>query len=148
MPEPAVSLPAVSLEEIRALMAHLPGPDLEAGAAAALREQQLTKPAGALGRLEELAIWLATWQARHPPRLDHPRTLVFAGNHGVAARGVSAYPAAVTAQMVRNFIAGGAAVNQLCRVLDAGLKVYEMNLDTPTGDIIIEPAMSEAECAK
>jgi nicotinate-nucleotide--dimethylbenzimidazole phosphoribosyltransferase len=74
--------------------------------------------------------------------------LVFAANHGVAARGVSAYPAAVTAQMVQNFIAGGAAVNQLCRVFDAGLKVYEMNLDRPTGDIVAEPAMSEEECAK
>ena len=140
--------PVADLDEIRALMAHLPDPDLEAGTAATLRQTQLTKPAGALGRLEKLAIWLATWQARHPPRLDHPRTLVFAGNHGVAARGVSAYPAAVTAQMVQNFIAGGAAVNQLCRVLDAGLKVYEMNLDTPTGDIVVEPAMSEMECAK
>jgi nicotinate-nucleotide--dimethylbenzimidazole phosphoribosyltransferase len=66
----------------------------------------------------------------------------------VAARGVSAYPAAVTAQMVQNFIAGGAAINQLCRVFDAGLKVYEMNLDSPTGDIVAEPAMSEEECAK
>src|SRR6516162_3988070 len=140
--------PVASLDEIRALLVHLPGPDLDAGTLAATRQAQLTKPAGALGRLEQLAIWLATWQARHPPRLDHPRTLVFAGNHGVAARGVSAYPAAVTAQMVRNFIAGGAAVNQLCRVFDAGLKVYEMNLDTPTGDIVVEPAMSEADCAK
>src|SRR5438477_12837795 len=153
MPEPAVSLPAVSLpaislEEIRALMAHLPGPDLEAGAAAALREAQLTKPAGALGRLEELAAWLATWQARHPPRLDHPRTVVFAGNHGVAARGVSAYPPAVTAEMVQNFIAGGAAVNQLCRTVDADLRVYEMNLDVPTGDIVDGPAMTEEECGR
>ena len=143
MPEPAASL-----DEIRALLAHLPGPDLEAGTAAALRERQLTKPAGALGRLEELAAWLATWQGRHPPRLDHPRTVVFAGNHGVAARGVSAYPAAVTAQMVQNFIAGGAAVNQLCRVIDADLRVYEMNLDTPTADIVEAPAMSEEECAR
>jgi nicotinate-nucleotide--dimethylbenzimidazole phosphoribosyltransferase len=140
--------PVAHLDEMRALLAHLPGPDLEAGTAAAARQAQLTKPAGSLGRLEELAIWLATWQARHPPRLDHPRTLVFAGNHGVAARGVSAYPAAVTAQMVQNFIAGGAAVNQLCRVFDVGLKVYELNLDTPTGDIVVEPAMSEEECAK
>jgi nicotinate-nucleotide--dimethylbenzimidazole phosphoribosyltransferase len=138
----------VSLNEIRALFAHLPGPDLEAGTAAALRERQLTKPAGALGRLEELAHWLATWQGRHPPRLDHPRTCVFAGNHGVAARGVSAYPAAVTAQMVQNFIAGGAAVNQLCRVVDADLRVYEMNLDQPTADFVDGPAMSEADCAK
>jgi len=140
--------PIADLDEIRALMAHLPGPDLAAGSEATLHQAQLTKPAGALGRLEELAIWLATWQAQHPPRLDHPRTLVFAGNHGVAARGVSAYPAAVTAQMVQNFIAGGAAVNQLCRVFDVGLKVYEMNLDRPTADIVVEPAMSEEECAK
>src|SRR6202035_5417893 len=140
--------PVANLDEIRALLSQLPGPDLAAGTAAAARQAQLTKPAGSLGRLENLAIWLATWQARHPPRLDHPRTLVFAGNHGVAARGVSAYPAAVTAQMVQNFIACGAAVNQLCRVFDVGLKVYEMNLDTPTGDIVVEPAMSEAECAR
>src|SRR5437660_11005078 len=143
MPEPVADL-----DEIRGLLAHLPGPDLEAGTAAALRERQLTKPAGALGRLEELAAWLATWQGRHPPRLDHPRTVVFAANHGVAARGVSAYPAAVTAQMVQNFIAGGAAVNQLCRAADADLRVYEMNLDTPTADIVEGPAMSEAECAR
>ena len=140
--------PEPSLDEIRALLAHLPGPDLEAGSAAATREAQLTKPAGALGRLEELAAWLAAWQGRHPPRLEHPRTVVFAGNHGVAARGVSAYPPAVTAQMVQNFIAGGAAVNQLCRTVDADLKVYEMNLDQPTGDIVAEPAMSEEECAR
>lgn len=140
--------PAPNLDEIRALLAHLPGPDLEAGTAAALRERQLTKPAGALGRLEEAAAWLAIWQGRHPPRLDRPRTIVFAGNHGVARRGVSAYPAAVTAQMVQNFIAGGAAVNQLCRTVDADLRVYEMNLDTPTGDIVEEPAMSEGECGR
>ena len=140
--------PVADLDEIRALSAHLPGPDLEAGTLAATRQTQLTKPPGALGRLEELAIWLATWQARHPPQLNHPRTLVFAGNHGVASRGVSAYPATVTAQMVQNFIVGGAAVNQLCRAFDIGLKVYEMNLDAPTADIVVEPAMSEQECAK
>ncbi len=153
MPEPPANLPTpnlptADLEEMRALLAHLPGPDREAAAAAAERQTQLTKPAGSLGRLEELAVWLAAWQARHPPRLDHPRTIVFAGNHGVAARGVSAYPASVTAQMVQNFIAGGAAVNQLCRMVDADLRVYEMNLDTPTGDIVEGPAMSEEECAK
>src|SRR5437868_14456292 len=143
MPEPAANL-----DEIRALLAHLPGPDLEAGTAAALREGQLTKPAGALGRLEILAAWLATWQARHPPRLDHPRTVAFAANHGVAARGVSAYPATVTAQMVQNFIAGGAAVNQLCRAVDADLRVYEMTLDAPTADLVDALAMSEAECGR
>ena len=140
--------PAASLDEMRSLLAQLPGPDLEAGTAAALRQAQLTKPAGSLGRLEELAIWLATWQGRHPPRLERPRTIVFAGNHGVAARGVSAYPASVTAQMVQNFIAGGAAVNQLCRVVDADLRVYEMNLEAPTGDIVEGPAMTDGECAR
>src|SRR3954467_14389192 len=144
----AMPEPVASLDEIRALLSHLPGPDLDAGSAAATRERQLTKPAGSLGRLEELAAWLATWQGRHPPTLDHPRTVVFAANHGVAARGASAYPPAVTAQMVQNFIAGGAAVNQLCKVIDADLRVYEMNLDTPTADIVDGPAMTEEECAR
>jgi nicotinate-nucleotide--dimethylbenzimidazole phosphoribosyltransferase len=148
MGEEAMPEPAATLDEFRALFAHLPGPDRTAGDAAAQREGQLTKPAGALGRLEELAEWLAIWQGRHPPRLDHPRVVVFAANHGVAARGVSAYPAAVTAQMVQNFIAGGAAVNQLCRSVDADLRVYEMNLDQPTGDIVDGPAMREEECAR
>jgi nicotinate-nucleotide--dimethylbenzimidazole phosphoribosyltransferase len=137
-----------SLDEIRAVMAELPGPDLEAASKTTTREAQLTKPPGALGRLEEITAWLATWQGRHPPRVDRPRIAVFAGNHGVAAQGVSAYPAAVTAQMVQNFIAGGAAVNQLCRAADADLRVYEMALDKPTADFTQGPAMTEAECSR
>jgi nicotinate-nucleotide--dimethylbenzimidazole phosphoribosyltransferase len=140
--------PVANFGEIRALLAALPGPDLEAGTAAVMRERQLTKPAGALGRLEDLASWLATWQAKHPPVVNHPRTAVFAANHGVAARGVSAYPAEVTAQMVQNFINGGAAVNQLCASVDADLRVYEMGLDEPTADFTVEPAMSESDCAR
>src|SRR5438045_6355038 len=143
-----MAAPVPNRDEIRALLSQFPGPDLTAGTAAAARQAQLTKPAGSLGRLEELAIWLATWQATHPPRLDQPRTLVFAANHGVAARGVSAYPAAVTRQMVQNFIAGGAAVNQLCQSVDADLRVYEMALETPTQDFTAAPAMDEAEWAK
>ena len=145
MPGPA---PGTSLEEMRALMARLPGPDLEAGTAAATREGQLTKPAGALGRLEELAHWMATWQGKHPPTANHPRTAVFVGNHGVAARGVSAYPAEVTQQMVQNFLNGGAAVNQLCRTVDADLRVYELALEEPTADFTRGPAMTEEECAR
>jgi len=139
--------PIASFAEIRALLPELPGPDRDAAAKAAGREAQLTKPPGALGRLEALTEWLCAWQGRHPPKLDRPRIAVFAGNHGVAAQGVSAYPAAVTAQMVQNFIAGGAAINQLCRSLDADLRVYEMNLDRPTADFTQGPAMDEAECA-
>ncbi len=139
--------PAATLAEMRALLLDMPGPDLEAATAAAVREAQLTKPAGSLGRLENIVQWLATWQGKHPPTVGHPRTAVFAGNHGVAARGVSAYPAAVTAQMVANFVAGGAAVNQICRTVDADLRVYEMSLDDPTADFTTAPAMSEEDCA-
>ncbi|HUZ71781.1 MAG TPA: nicotinate-nucleotide--dimethylbenzimidazole phosphoribosyltransferase [Stellaceae bacterium] len=141
------SKPTATLAEMRALLADLPGPDLDSGTAAATREAQLTKPAGSLGRLEAIAHWLATWQGKHPPTASHPRTAVFAGNHGVAARGVSAYPASVTAQMVGNFVAGGAAVNQLCRAVDADLRVYEMSLDEPTADLSRAPAMSDEDCA-
>jgi nicotinate-nucleotide--dimethylbenzimidazole phosphoribosyltransferase len=140
--------PAATLAEIRAVIANLPGPDLGSGEAARAREAVLTKPPGALGRLEELTHWLCLWQGRHPARIDRPRVAVFAGNHGIAARGVSAYPAEVTKQMVANFIAGGAAVNQLCLSVDAELRVYEMDLDHPTADFSAGPALSEEDCAK
>jgi nicotinate-nucleotide--dimethylbenzimidazole phosphoribosyltransferase len=136
-----------SLDEMRRLLTELPGPDLAAAAAAEAREKDLTKPAGALGRLEEISAWLATWQARHPPRIDHPRICVFAGNHGVVRHGVSAYPADVTAQMVQNFTAGGAAVNQITKLADADLRVYELALEEPTADFTEAPAMSDADCA-
>jgi nicotinate-nucleotide--dimethylbenzimidazole phosphoribosyltransferase len=138
---------AGSLSEIREILGKLPGPDDAAAAKAADREGQLTKPPGALARLEEITEWLCRWQGRHPPRLDRPRVAVFAGNHGVAARGVSAFPADVTVQMVANFKAGGAAINQLCKTFDAELQVYEMGLEQPTADFTQGPAMDDAECA-
>jgi len=137
-----------SFDEIRQLLGELPGPDLDSRSAAVARQQQLTKPRGSLGRLEELAEWLAAWQGAHPPRMARPRVAVFAGNHGVGARGVSAYPAEVTQQMVQNFIDGGAAINQLCATCDADLRVYELALDQPTEDFSQAPAMSEDECAR
>ena len=140
--------PVATLAEIRAVMAALPGADPLAGETARKREAVLTKPPGALGRLEELSEWLCLWQGRHPPRLDRPRVAVFAGNHGVAVRGVSAYPAEVTKQMVANFIAGGAAVNQLCLAANAELRVYEMDLDNPTADFSAGPALGDEDCAK
>jgi nicotinate-nucleotide--dimethylbenzimidazole phosphoribosyltransferase len=135
-------------DEIRRLLRELPGPDLEAASAVATREAQLTKPAGALGRLEDITQWLATWQGRKQPRINRPRITVFAANHGVAAKGVSAYPSSVTRQMVDNFLSGGAAVNQLVGVIDGDLRVYELDLDNPTADFTQEPAMSEAACAQ
>ncbi len=137
-----------SFDEIRGLMQELPGPDASAAAEARARQAELTKPAGSLGRLEEIAEWLATWQARHPAAVERPYTAVFAANHGIAARGVSAYPSEVTKQMVANFIHGGAAVNQLCALGDADLRVYEMALDEPTADFSEAPAMSEEDCVR
>ncbi len=144
----ATTSATANFEEIHSLVSSLPGPDRQAADQVRARERELTKPPGALGRLEDLAEWLATWQGRHPPRIGRARVAVFAGNHGVAKHGVSAYPSTVTAQMVKNFQTGGAAVNQLCALMDAELNVYEMALDQPTGDILSEPAMSEEECAR
>ena len=123
-----------------------PGPDLVSVEAIRARDRTLTKPIGALGRLEETVEWLGAWQRRAPPSLDRVEAVVFAGNHGVAARGVSAYPADVTAQMVLNFHAGGAAINQLARSNGVGLTVRALELDRPTGDIAVEDAMSEQDC--
>lgn len=114
--------------------------------AALMRQNQLTKPPGALGRLEELAIFMAGWQRTARPVLRKAQALVFAGNHGVCAQGVNPYPQEVTAQMVANFKAGGASINQLCRASGAELGVVALDLERPTADFTVAPAMSEAEC--
>ncbi|ACI99757.1 nicotinate-nucleotide--dimethylbenzimidazole phosphoribosyltransferase [Rhodospirillum centenum] len=147
MPSDSTPAPA-TLDEIRRILPEMPGPDLEAGTAALQREVQLVKPRGSLGRLEELTQWLATWQGRTPPTLNHPRIAVFAGSHGVAAQGVSAFPASVTALMVQAFVNGGAAVNQLARAADADLRVYELDIEHPTADFTQGPAMDEGACAQ
>jgi nicotinate-nucleotide--dimethylbenzimidazole phosphoribosyltransferase len=136
-----------SFEEMRRILRDLPGPDQEAQTKVVQRQNELTKPAGALGRLEEIAEWLAAWQGRASPRVERPRIAVFAGTHGVAARGVSAYPSEVTGQMVKNFLNGGAAINQLAGSIDADLRIYELDLDHPTDDFTKGPAMSEARAA-
>jgi len=134
-----------SFSELRALCLDLPSGHPAASAAVVQREATLTKPPRSLGRLEELVAWLAYWQGHAPPRLDHVEVLIFAGNHGVTARGVSPYPAAVTAQMVANFSAGGAAINQLARTAGAALRVVPLSLEAPTADFTEAPAMTEPE---
>jgi nicotinate-nucleotide--dimethylbenzimidazole phosphoribosyltransferase len=134
-----------SFSELRAACLDLPGGHPAASAAVAQREATLTKPPKSLGRLEDLVAWLAHWQGHAPPRLDKAEILVFAGNHGVTGRGVSAYPAEVTAQMVANFATGGAAINQLAKNANAKLRVIPLNLDTPTADFTERPAMSEQD---
>jgi nicotinate-nucleotide--dimethylbenzimidazole phosphoribosyltransferase len=133
-----------SLADLRMACLDLPAGDPAAMAAVAAREAQLTKPPRSLGRLEEVVAWLGKWQGRNPPRLDRVEVLVFAGNHGVTAQGVSAYPAEVTAQMVANFAAGGAAINQLAGTAGASLRVIPLSLDAPTADFTQAPAMDEA----
>ncbi len=135
---------------------------LDAGAAesAAARQGMLTKPPGALGRLEHLSVHLAGITGSHRPRLERRLIVVAAGDHGVAARGVSAYPQEVTAQMVLNFLRGGAAINVLAshagarvRVVDAGVAaetpadpaLLRLRLGPGTADIAQGPAMSRAD---
>lgn len=109
----------------------VPTPDAEAASAASERQCMLTKPLGALGRLEDLAAWVAACQGACPPRqFERARVVVFAGDHGVTAAGVSAYPAEVTAAMVANFDAGGAAVNVLATLAGAGVRVADIAVDT------------------
>jgi nicotinate-nucleotide--dimethylbenzimidazole phosphoribosyltransferase len=142
-----VATAAQPFDDIRRLIAQLPAPDADAAKRVQSRDAQLTKPPGALGRMEAIAEWLASWQGRYPPEVKHPVVAVFAGNHGVVAQGVAAYPQAVTAQMVANFRAGGAAINQICKSFDLGLKVFELALELPTRDITQDAAMDEADCA-
>ena len=134
-----------SLEDIREALGNLSVADDTARAAAEERNGQLTKPPQALGRLEEIAIWYASWRGEAAPFVESPQVAVFAGNHGVVAQGVSAFPAEVTAQMVMNFEYGGAAINQLCKSAGADLTVKALDLDTPTADFTQGPAMSEEE---
>jgi nicotinate-nucleotide--dimethylbenzimidazole phosphoribosyltransferase len=134
-----------SLADLKIACLDLPAGHVEAVARTAAREATLTKPPQSLGRLEEAVAWLSLWQGKSPPRLAKVEIVVFAGNHGVTAQGVSAYPAEVTAQMVANFANGGAAINQLARAADAELRVIALDLDHPTADFTESPAMSAAE---
>jgi nicotinate-nucleotide--dimethylbenzimidazole phosphoribosyltransferase len=134
-----------SLDELRRACGDLTDADEAATEAVWNRQDQLTKPPRSLGRLEEVVAWLAAWQRRPRPQLDRVKVLVFAGSHGVAARGVSAFPAEVTAQMVANFAAGGAAINQLARAVGAELAVVPLSVDRPTADFTAAPAMSDED---
>ncbi|MEP1388608.1 MAG: nicotinate-nucleotide--dimethylbenzimidazole phosphoribosyltransferase [Yoonia sp.] len=134
-----------TLAEFRAVLASAPDADPAATAAAQDRNGQLTKPPGALGRLEDLAIWYAGWRGTDKPSLEKPQVIVFAGNHGVCAQGVSAFPPEVTVQMVANFEHGGAAINQLSQAFGAKMDVHALDLDNPTADFTVAPAMTEEE---
>jgi nicotinate-nucleotide--dimethylbenzimidazole phosphoribosyltransferase len=137
--------PFGTLAEFQSVLASAPGPVKEAISGAEARNGQLTKPPGALGRLEDLAIWYAGWRGEAAPKIEAPQIIVFAGNHGVCAQGVSAFPPEVTVQMVGNFKHGGAAINQLATCFGARLDVHALELDRPTADFTQGPAMSEED---
>jgi nicotinate-nucleotide--dimethylbenzimidazole phosphoribosyltransferase len=154
---PADLTASASLADLR-----IPSPDADAAAAAATRQAKLTKPPGSLGVLEALSVRLAAMTGRLDPPLADAVVFTLAGDHGVAAEGVSAYPQAVTGQMVGNFLAGGAAVNVLARELGARLVVADLGVaadlpDAPalrrlrvragTDNLALGPAMSRAEAA-
>ncbi|MFE3059764.1 nicotinate-nucleotide--dimethylbenzimidazole phosphoribosyltransferase [Nocardia sp. NPDC059239] len=149
----------VLTKPVRISFGPVQGPDAGVRKAAEERQLQLTKPAGALGRLEKLANWVAACQGVCPPKqFERARVVVFAGDHGVAQHGVSAYPSEVTGQMVANFLNGGAAVNVLARLADATVRVEDIAVDSDTapeisrhkvrrssGSIDREDALTEAE---
>jgi nicotinate-nucleotide--dimethylbenzimidazole phosphoribosyltransferase len=135
-------------------------PDVGAAAAARARQDALTKPRGALGRLEDLSVWIASCQGHCPPRqFDRARVVVFAGDHGVARSGVSAYPPEVTRQMVANIDAGGAAINVLADIAGATVRVADLAVDADaaserigahkvrrgSGDITMRDALTDGE---
>lgn len=142
-----VLTPDGKLSGVRALLQALPEADATSVTAARARDGELTKPPGSLGRLEDLAVWLAGWQGTPVPAVRSPAIAVFAGNHGVTAQGVSPYPPDVTAQMVANFAAGGAAINQICAAGGIALSVHPIALGQPSGDISTGAAMTADECA-
>ena len=143
MPAPLNAAYADVLE----LLTIVPDGDEAAVAAVRAHDAQLTKPAGSLGQLEKLVEFLARWQGRAKPRLDNPMVTIFAGNHGVTDQGVSAFPREVTAQMVANFTNGGAAISQICALHEINLRVFELALELPTGDITREAALDDKMCA-
>ncbi len=140
-------MPANPFAETLDLLLLVPEGNEEAVDAVRMHDAQLTKPPGSLGRMEELVAWLARWQGKSPPTLDNPMVAIFAANHGVTDQGVSAFPREVTAQMVANFTAGGAAISQICALHELNLRVFELALDLPTGDITLAPAMDDKMCA-
>ncbi|RLP22676.1 nicotinate-nucleotide--dimethylbenzimidazole phosphoribosyltransferase [Mesorhizobium sp. YM1C-6-2] len=138
---------ALPFDDFRSLMQALPGGDKTAANSVRAVFARAEKPAGSLGRMEDVAAWLAEWSGRAPPAINRPLVAIFAGNHGVAGQGISPRPVEATARAVELCAAGGAAINPICLSYDLGLKVFDLALDLPTGDITKEAALDERNCA-
>ncbi|TIT01812.1 nicotinate-nucleotide--dimethylbenzimidazole phosphoribosyltransferase [Mesorhizobium sp.] len=138
---------ALPFDDFRNLLATLPPADAAAEARVRALFAKADKPKGSLGRVEDIAAWLAAWSGRAPPAVNRPLVAIFAGNHGVARHGISPRPVAATANAVELCAAGGAAVNQMCIANDLGLKVFDLALHIPTADITEDAALDERGCA-
>ena len=132
------------MTEIEALLANAPGPDTAAAAAVRERAANVLRPAGALARLDKVAVWLASWQRTDSPRVDRPEVLLFAADHGVTFDGVSAYPAEITAAMCRAVEQSQATVTAFAKDLGASVTLVDVGVGNPTGNLRVEAAMSEA----
>ncbi|GHA29042.1 nicotinate-nucleotide--dimethylbenzimidazole phosphoribosyltransferase [Devosia pacifica] len=139
--------PNPAYADVIELLATVPDGDESAVEAVQARDALLTKPPGSLGKLEGLVEFLARWQRKPRPTLDNPMVTIFAANHGVTDQGISAFPREVTAQMVANFTNGGAAISRICAMHEINLRVFELALELPTGDITMEAALDDRMCA-
>jgi nicotinate-nucleotide--dimethylbenzimidazole phosphoribosyltransferase len=133
-------------DDYRELLRNLPGPDEAARDRARQRNATLSAQGPRLGRLADLAEWLASWTGRDPAVL-RPLVALFAGTHRIEAHGVSSLAKGETQAMIEHAAAGGAALNQLCGAGDLGLKIFDLALHLPVGDITSEPALDERGCA-
>lgn len=133
-------------DDFRDLLAHLPGGDEHASAHVRSNFARMAKPAHSLGRVEDIAEWLARWTGR-APAVTRPLVAIFAGNHGVVRRDISPYPLEATAAQVELCAAGGAAINQICIANDLGLKVFDLALHVPSADFTDDAALDERGCA-
>ncbi|CAB4364634.1 MAG: nicotinate-nucleotide--dimethylbenzimidazole phosphoribosyltransferase [Actinobacteria bacterium] len=132
----------VSSDWLRASLAALPAADLVAGDAVRARAADILRPAGALARLDELAAWVAEWRGTSLPAVHRPAALIFAGDHGVAAAGVSAYPIEVTGAMLAAFEAHRSTVTAFADIVGASVQAIDVGVGRPTGDVRVEPALS------
>lgn len=124
------------------------GPDEDTRNVTATRANSVLRPLGALARLDEIAVFLAGWQRTTHPRIERPAALIFASDHGVTAEGVSAYPSEVTGAMVQAFERQVATVNILAREAAATVRVIDVGVGDPTGNLAVEDAMSEERFAR
>lgn len=137
---------ALPFDDFRNLLARLPVGDEAAGELVRAQFYRAEKPKQSLGRLEEIAGWLATWSGK-PPAVNRPLVAIFAGNHGVVKQKISPRPMEATAGAVELSAAGGSAINQICLAYDLGLKVFDLALHLPTADMTQEAALDERGCA-